>query len=63
MSNFLSHCKAFASDEQGATAIEYALIASILSIAIAASLTTVRGELSTTFTNVGAQLQNHTAAN
>lgn len=63
MSNFLNHCKVFASDEQGATAIEYALIASIVSIAIAASLTTVRGELSTTFTKVGTELSTHTAAN
>lgn len=63
MSSFFNHCKAFAADEQGATSIEYALIASIVSIAIAASLSTVKDELSTTFTKAGTELTTHTAAN
>lgn len=42
----------FAEDEAGATAIEYALIAGIVSIAIVAGLTGVRSALQTAFTSV-----------
>lgn len=43
---------AFMRTEDGATSIEYALIASIVSIGIAASLTSARTELVAAFTTV-----------
>lgn len=46
--------KRFAKDESGATAIEYALIASLLSVAIIAALQTLGGKVSGTYTSVGA---------
>jgi pilus assembly protein Flp/PilA len=48
--------KSFAKDESGATAIEYGLIAALLSVAIIAAITTVSGELDKTYTNVGTSL-------
>jgi pilus assembly protein Flp/PilA len=46
----------FIRDESGATAIEYGLIAAIIGIGIVTSLTTLKGNLSTLFTNVGTNL-------
>ncbi len=43
---------AFLGSDDGATSIEYALIASIVSIGIAASLTSARTELVAAFTTV-----------
>ena len=43
-------------DESGATAIEYGLIVTILSLAVIASLTTIGGQLNTTFTTFGTTL-------
>jgi len=48
--------KGFASDEAGATAIEYALIASLISVAIIAGATSIGATLGTTFTNIGGSL-------
>ena len=48
--------KRFAGDAAGATAIEYALVASIISIAIVAGATAIGGTLSNTFTTVGGSL-------
>ncbi len=59
MLRLISCCKSFASDESGATAIEYALIAGIISISIVFGLTSVKTELSTTFTKVGTELKNN----
>jgi pilus assembly protein Flp/PilA len=42
----------FAKEESGATAIEYALIASIISLAIIAGLTGVRTSVKTSFSSV-----------
>lgn len=44
--------KRFAQDEDGATAIEYGLIAAILSVAIVTAVGGVRDELNTTFNSV-----------
>lgn len=44
----------FADDDSGATAIEYALIASIVSIAIAAALANVKSSLQESFNDVSA---------
>ena len=43
-------------DESGATAIEYGLIVTILSLAVIASLTTIGGQMNTAYTTVGGAL-------
>ncbi len=50
----------FMNDESGATAIEYGLIAAILSIGIITVLKNVRGELQATFTKVETELKSAT---
>ena len=50
----------FMNDESGATAIEYGLIAAILSIGIITVLKNVRTELQNTFTKVQTELQGAT---
>lgn len=49
----------FVKDESGATAIEYALIAGIVSIAIVAALTQISGTLQGSFNNIGTQLDTY----
>ena len=46
----------FFKDEEGATAIEYGLIAALISVGIVASVTLVGGGLVNTFTTVSASL-------
>jgi len=46
----------FMKDESGATAIEYGLIAALISVALIAGAQTLGGALSTQFTNLGAKL-------
>ena len=53
MTNFFSR---FVKDESGATAIEYGLIASLISIAAIAAFTAVGTKLSATFNFVAGQL-------
>lgn len=48
----------FADDEAGATAIEYGLIAVIVALGIITSLTTLKGNLNTIFSNVNTNLAN-----
>ncbi len=48
----LAQIEVFIRSEAGTTAIEYALIAGILSISIVAALTLVRGEIQNAFTSV-----------
>ncbi len=43
-------------DESGATAIEYGLIAALISVVAIAAMTTVGTNLSTTFSTVGSAL-------
>jgi pilus assembly protein Flp/PilA len=43
-------------DEQGATAIEYGLIAALIAVAAITAMTALGGELSETFTEVEADL-------
>ena len=47
----------FATDESGATAIEYGLIASLISVAIIVAVTAVGTSLTTTFGKVSNQLK------
>lgn len=44
----------FQTDESGATAIEYALIATLIGVVIIVAVTAVGTKLSTSFANVGA---------
>jgi pilus assembly protein Flp/PilA len=46
----------FANDESGATAIEYGLIAGLISIAIVTAVTTAGGSISSIFTTVSTKL-------
>ena len=46
----------FLNDESGATAIEYGLIASLISVVIIVAVTAVGTGLSATFTNVAGSL-------
>ncbi len=50
----------FLSDESGATAIEYSLIAALMAAAIIAALTTFKADLSAAFTNIGTTLKTNT---
>ena len=47
----------FLSDKSGVTAIEYALIASLIAVAIIGAVTTVGGKVSKVFTEVGSTLK------
>jgi pilus assembly protein Flp/PilA len=46
----------FFKDEDGATAIEYGLIAALIAVAIITAVTAVGGELATTFSEVDSAL-------
>jgi pilus assembly protein Flp/PilA len=52
-----SRLSAFAADDEGATAIEYALIAAIIALAIVSSLTLIRGSLQSDLNGVVTGLQ------
>jgi pilus assembly protein Flp/PilA len=54
--------KNFAANENGATAIEYALIAALVSVACIAAWNTLAGSLSNTFTGVATTLNTATSA-
>ncbi|HYM17095.1 MAG TPA: Flp family type IVb pilin [Micropepsaceae bacterium] len=53
MANFI---KQYLSNESGATAIEYGLIAALIAVTIIAAVTSVGTSLSTTFTSVAGAL-------
>ncbi|NTG50077.1 Flp family type IVb pilin [Agrobacterium rhizogenes] len=46
----------FLKDESGATAIEYGLIAALISVAIITGATTLGGALNTTFVNISTKM-------
>ncbi|GAA3056590.1 hypothetical protein GCM10010520_01550 [Rhizobium viscosum] len=46
----------FLKDESGATAIEYGLIAALISVALIAGATTLGGKIGDTFNNLGVQM-------
>ncbi len=50
--------KSFLQDESGATAIEYGLIAGLVSVAAIGALTLMGGSLDSMFTGVSLQLDN-----
>ena len=47
----------FLKDESGATAIEYGLIAALISVVIVTALTTIGTNLNTKFTSIGTTLK------
>ena len=49
--------KKFVANESGATAIEYALIASLVAVAIIAAITTLGSKLQNTFNEVSSNLK------
>ncbi len=61
MAKLWSRVKRFACDDSGSTAIEYSLIAVIVSISIVFSLTNVKTTLTATFTKVGTELKSNTS--
>ena len=52
MTNFIN----MLNNEDGATAIEYGLIAALIAVAAITALTTIGNNLNKTFTNVGTNL-------
>jgi pilus assembly protein Flp/PilA len=48
----------FRKDESGATAIEYGLIAALISVALIAGATTLGNSLSTTFNTISTKMTN-----
>ncbi len=52
----------FLKDESGATAIEYGLIAALISVAIIAGASTLGDELSDTFNTLGEEMSNANGA-
>lgn len=46
----------FAQDESGATAIEYGLIAALISVVIIGAVSTLGGTLNNVFTNINTEL-------
>jgi len=52
----MKQIKTFIRNEDGATAIEYALIASLIAVAIITAVQTVGTKVSTVFTEVGGAL-------
>jgi pilus assembly protein Flp/PilA len=57
MTNMLRFVKRLWKDDEGATAIEYGLLAALVAVAIIAALTVVSTELNDTFTAVSDELQ------
>ncbi len=53
----LKSAKSFISNESGATAIEYALIASLIAVALVGILTSLGTQLSTEFSEVSGALK------
>ena len=54
--NLMNTIRRFARDEDGATAIEYSLIAAILAIAVIGTVGSIRDDLNETFTTVSGEL-------
>lgn len=53
MKKFYNHLNRFKSDESGATAIEYGLIAALIAVVLIGALTLVGGDLSNKFNEIG----------
>ena len=56
ISTVLQSVKALANNERGATAIEYALIAALIAVAIIGAVTLVGGDVTSTFNSISSSL-------
>ncbi len=56
MNKFIAKIQAYVMDQDGATAIEYGLIAGGISLAIVAAVFAFGDDLNTLFTNIGTQM-------
>jgi pilus assembly protein Flp/PilA len=56
MKTYLERTKAFIRDEEGASAIEYALLVALIALGIAGALTTFSGKISSLFNAAGSKL-------
>jgi pilus assembly protein Flp/PilA len=56
MQKFISQLTAFIKDEEGASAIEYALIAALIALAISVGAKALGGQLNTTFNTIVTKL-------
>jgi pilus assembly protein Flp/PilA len=56
MQNWTTAVAQFLTDESGATAIEYGLIAGLVSVVIAASVTTIGADLKVIFASIATKL-------
>jgi pilus assembly protein Flp/PilA len=56
MNKWTTSVERFLKDESGATAIEYGLIAGLISVVIAASVTTIGKDLQTIFGTIASKL-------
>jgi pilus assembly protein Flp/PilA len=52
----LNQVMRFVKEEDGATAVEYGLMVSLIAVVIIVAVTAIGNNLNTTFTNVGAAL-------
>jgi pilus assembly protein Flp/PilA len=62
VTKFLDFGKSLLDDETGATAIEYGLLAALISVAILVTVQTLGGTLKGVFSNVDTQLKPSVAA-
>ena len=56
MKKYFEFTKRFRNDEEGATAIEYGLLAALIAVAIIAAVTTLGENVGATFDEVSAEL-------
>jgi pilus assembly protein Flp/PilA len=61
MNAFFKHTQKLLKDESGATAIEYGLLAALISVVIIGAVSTIGSTLNTKFTEVSTKLNNPTA--
>ena len=54
----MSFIRNFRRDEEGATAIEYGLIAALIAVAAMTAMSSLGGSISNTFEDVGTQMDN-----
>ena len=57
MKSLLKSVRSFARDEEGATAIEYGLIAALIAVAAIAAMQGLGNKLTTTFNNVSSNMK------
>ncbi len=57
MLTFMQIIRTFLYDEEGVTAIEYALIAALIAVAIIAAVTLVGTDIAAIFTNISTKLK------